>query len=201
MGATCFLEHLGRDLRFAFRNLRRNPGFTLVALLSLVLGVGVNAAIFTLLNGLVLKTLPVPHPESLVEVQSFDRPSGEYQNGFSYSFYRELAERNTIFQEVTAQWNFTLVELQLPEKRERLNGMYVTGTYFGFLHAVPYIGRLLNESDDGAPGANRVCVLSYRLWRNTLGGNPGIIGTTVSLNDKRVEVVDVTEPQFTGLGL
>jgi putative ABC transport system permease protein len=195
------LEQFGRDLYFGFRNLRRSPGFTLVALVSLALGIGVNAAIFTLLNGLVLKTLPVPHPERVVEVQMFNRQSGDYEDFFSYPFYRELADRNTIFEKVTAQFGFSLFELQLPRRRERLNGQYVSGTYFDFLHASPYLGRLLNANDDDTSGAHPVCVLSYQLWRKTFGGNPRIIGTTISLNDKRVEVVGVTTPQFTGLGL
>jgi len=195
------LEQFGRDLHFGFRNLRRSPAFTLVALISLTLGIGVNAAIFTLLNGLVLKTLPVPHPERLVEVQVFDRLLATYENFFSYPFYRELAARNTIFEKVTAQFGFGLFELQLSDRRERMNGLYVSGTYFDFLHATPYIGRLLNRSDDGPVGGHLVCVLSYKLWRNAFAGDPRIIGATISLNDKRVEVVGVTSPQFTGLGL
>ncbi|HEY6987679.1 MAG TPA: ABC transporter permease [Bryobacteraceae bacterium] len=195
------LAQLGRDLHFGFRNLRRSPEFALVALLSLALGIGVNSAIFTLLNGLVLDTLPVPHPERVVEVQGLNRSSGDYENVFSYPVYRELAVRNTIFEKVTAQFAFGLLDLQLPERRQRLNGLYVSGTYFDFLHATPYLGRLLNADDDGVAGAHRVCVLSYQLWRNAFGGNPRIVGTTISLNDKRIEVVGITKPEFTGLGL
>ena len=195
------LEQLGRDLHFGFRNLRRSPEFALVALLSLALGIGVNAAIFTLLNGLVLETLPVSHPERVVEVQAFNRSLGDYENFFSYPFYRELAARNTIFEKVTAQFGFGMLDLQFSERRQRLNGLYVSGTYFDFLHATPYLGRLLNADDDGAAGAHRVCVLSYQLWRNAFGGNPRIVGTMISLNDKRVEVVGVTKPEFTGLEL
>ncbi|HEY3454248.1 MAG TPA: ABC transporter permease [Bryobacteraceae bacterium] len=195
------LEQLGRDLYFGFRNLRRSPEFALVALLSLAFGIGVNAAIFTLLNGLVLETLPVSHPERVVEVQALNQSSGDYENFFSYPFYRELAARNTIFEKVTAQFGFGMLDLQFSERRQRLNGLYVSGTYFDFLHATPYLGRLLNAGDDGAAGAHRVCVLSYQLWRNVFGGNPRIVGTMISLNDKRVEVVGVTKPEFTGLEL
>jgi ABC-type antimicrobial peptide transport system permease subunit len=126
---------------------------------------------------------------------------GDYENFFSYPFYRELAARNTIFEKVTAQFGFGMLDLQFSERRQRLNGLYVSGTYFDFLHATPYLGRLLNADDDGAAGAHRVCVLSYQLWRNAFGGNPRIAGTMISLNDKRVEVVGVTKPEFTGLGL
>ena len=195
------LEQLGRDLHFGFRNLRRSPEFALVALLSLALGIGVNAAIFTLLNGLVLETLPVSHPERVVEVQAFNRSLGDYENFFSYPFYRELAARNTIFEKVTAQFGFGMLDLQFSERRQRLNGVYVSGTYFDFLQATPYLGRLLTADDDGTAGAHRVCVLSYQLWRNAFGGNPRIAGTMISLNDKPVEVVGVTKPEFTGLEL
>ncbi len=185
------LEQFVRDLRFGFRHLRGSPGFTLVALLSLALGIGVNAAIFTLLNGLVLETLPAPHPERLVEVEAFN----------SYPFFRELAARNTIFEDVTAQFGFSIFELQPAQRRERLNGIYVSGTYFDFLHASPYLGRLLTQRDDEISGAQPVCVLSYQLWRGTFGGNPKIIGTTIRINDRRVEVAGVTKPRFTGLDL
>ena len=195
------VEQFGHDLRYAFRNLRRSPGFALIALLSLALGIGVNSAIFTMLNGLVLKTLPVPHPERLVQVEVFNGPLGEYENFFSYPFYRDLIARNTVFAEVTAQFGFSLFELQFSDRRERVNGVYVSGSYFEFLHAAPYLGRLLNTTDDGAVGANPICVLSYQLWRTKFGGNPHIIGTTIPLNNKRVEVVGVSRPEFTGLSL
>src|SRR5690348_18363766 len=107
------LGQLGRDLHFGFRNLRRSPEFALVALLSLALGIGVNAAIFTLLNGLVLETLPVSHPERVVEVQALNQSSGDYENFFSYPFYRELAAHNTIFEKVTAQFAFGMLDLRL----------------------------------------------------------------------------------------
>jgi predicted permease len=131
----------------------------------------------------------------------FNRPLAEYENFFSYPFYRELAADNTIFENVTAQFGFSLFELQRSERRERVNGLYVSGTYFDFLHATPYLGRLLDGNDDGAVGEHRVCVLSYQLWRKAFGGDPRIIGKTISLNDNRVEVVGVTSPQFTGLSL
>jgi predicted permease len=194
-------EYLARDLQFGLRNLRRSPGFALAAVLSLVLGIGVNAAIFTLLNGLVLKTLPVPHPERLVEVQAFNKPLAEYENFYSYPFYRELVARNSIFEKVAAEWGYSLFELRVGEKREQVRGIYVSGTYFDFLHATPYLGRLLDKNDEATAGAHGVCVLSYRLWRRNFSADPHIVGTTISLNDKRLEVVGVTKPEFTGLEL
>jgi hypothetical protein len=196
------LEQLGQDVSFGLRNLRRSPGFTAVALLSLALGIGVNVAIFTLLNALVLTTLPVPHPERVVEVQAFDKPVGRYDSFFSYPFYRELSMRNATFEKVTAQADLgMLFELRLPNDTKRLKGEYVSGTYFDFLHARPYLGPLLNANDDGAVGAHRVCVLSYELWHNDFAADPAIIGRSVLLNNKPVEVVGVTDPEFTGLRL
>jgi predicted permease len=196
------LEQLGRDVSFGLRNLRRTPGFTAVALLSLAFGIGANVAIFTLLNALMLTTLPVPHPERVVEVQAFDKPLGRYDSFFSYPFYRELSTRNTIFEKVTAKADLgMLFELRLPNDTRRVEGTYVSGTYFDFLHARPYLGRLLDANDDGAVGAHRVCVLSYKLWRNGFAADPAIIGRSVLLNDKPVEVVGVTGPEFTGLTL
>lgn len=196
------LEQFGRDVSFGLRNLRRSPAFTAVALLSLAFGIGVNVAIFTLLNALVLTTLPVPHPERIAEVQEFDKPLGRYDSFFSYPFYRELSARNAIFEKVTAKADLgMLFELRLPNETRRVKGAYVSGTYFDFLHARPYLGRLLDANDDGAVGAHRVCVLSYQLWRDDYAANPGIVGRSVFLNDKAVDVVGVTGPEFTGLTL
>ena len=161
-----------------------------------------NVAIFTLLNAIVLTTLPVPHPERVVEVQAFDKPMGRYDAFFSYPFYRELSNRSAIFEKITAKADLgMLFELRLPNETGRVKGTYVSGTYFDFLHARPYLGRLLDANDDGAVGAHRVCVLSYKLWRNDFAADPAIIGRSVLLNNKPVEVVGVTDPEFTGLTL
>jgi len=194
------LEQLLRDLYFAFRSLRRTPGFTLVALLSLALGIGVNAAIFTLLHALVLETLPVPHPERIVEVQVFNKPLQNYQNFFSYPFYSEIKAQNGIFDAVTAQWGMNAFQLQVPSGETTINGIYVSGTYFQFAHAAPFLGRLLSSEDDGAVGAHPVCTISFQLWKR-LGADSQVIGSTVRINDKPLRVVGVTQPDFTGLSL
>lgn len=194
------LEQLGRDFVFGLRNLRRSPGFTLVALFSLVFGIGVNAAIFTLLNGLVLETLRVRHPERVMEVQAFNQPLNEYQNFFSYPFYRELAENSAIFDAVTAQWP-SQFQLSRQDGSTTVSSVYVSGSYFRFLSASPYLGRLLTEADDAGTGGGRVCVLSYKLWTTKFSADPQVVGKAIDLEKKPVEVVGVTGPEFTGLSL
>ncbi len=195
-----YLEQLARDFYFGFRSLRRSPGFSLVALLSLALGIGMNAAIFTLLNAIVLQTLPVPHPERLVEVQVFSRPLQDYQNFSSYPFYRQIEARNTIFDGITAQWGINPFQLRLPSGETTVNGMYVSGTYFQFAHANAYLGRLLSMDDDGSVGAHPVCTISYKLWKE-LGAEQRLVGSTIRVNEKPLQIVGVTEPDFTGLSL
>jgi predicted permease len=194
------LEQLARDFYFGFRSLRRSPGFSLVALLSLALGIGMNAAIFTLLNAIVLQTLPVPHPERLVEVQVFSRALQDYQNFFSYPFYRQLQAQNTIFDGVTAQWGMSEFQIGAKGGETTVNGTYISGTYFQFARANAYLGRLLSVDDDGTVGAHPVCTISYQTWKR-LGADPRLVGSTIRVNDKPLQIVGITEPDFTGLSL
>ncbi len=195
------IEQLGRDIVFGFRNLARSPGFTSAALLSLAFGIGVNAAIFTLLNALVLQTLPVSHPERVVQVEAYNKPLNDYQNFFSYPFYRELRKNGTMFEQVTAQWGTSEFQLTRHDGSKTVSAMYVSGNYFRFLGATPYLGRLLTESDDAGAGGGRVCVLSYKLWKTAFGADPQIAGKVIELDKNAVEVVGVTGPAFTGLSL
>ena len=164
---------LASDIRYSLRMLAKSPGFTLIAILSLALGVGANTAIFTLINQLMLQELPVRQPDQLV---SFGEASGGGVAGtvavgagglFSYDFYRQIEKRHEIFQDISASASFTLpAGVRLPESSTAPASVaffqMVSGNYFGVLGIQPALGRSILPSDEEAPGRNPVAVLSFQ---------------------------------------
>ncbi len=191
-----FLETLGQDLRYAFRSLRGSPAFALVAIASLGLGIGANTAIFSFVNALILKHLPVPEPTRLVTLS-------EYENGrvindvFSFPMIQELEKGNKVFAGITGRYPVPL-NLMADTVGEPLNGEVVTAEYFKTLQVKPAIGRLLNAEDINAGAGNPVCVISYALWQTRFGGDPHILGRKLNLNAHPYSVVGVTERGFFG---
>lgn len=197
------LETLWADFRHALRILRLNPGFTCVALLSLALGIGANTAIFQLLDAVLLRMLPVQNPQELVEVRvdSKHGRSGSFINGhaaLTTPQWEALRNRQQVFSEFFA-WapdNFNLA----PGGEVRNGaGLWVSGEFFNALGIRPILGRLLTAGDDqrgcGIPGA----VISYPFWQHEFRGDPSVVGRTVSLNGKQVQIVGVSESGFHGL--
>jgi predicted permease len=192
-----FVETLGQDLRYAFRSLRGSPVFALVAILSLGLGIGANTAIFSFVNALLFKHLPVPDADRLVTLS-------EYRNGkhindvFSLPMIAELDKRNQAFDGLLGRYPVR-VSLNTDHGAEPLNGEVVTGKYFTTLQVKPALGRLLNDDDDVQAGTgNPVCVISYALWQARFGGDPHILGRTLLLSAHPYSVVGVTEKGFFG---
>ena len=189
-----FVETLGQDLRYAFRSLRGSPLFTLVAVGSLGLGIGANTAIFSFVNALLLKHLPVPEPTQLVQVAEYE--NGKLTNSvFSFPFLAELDRRNEAFDGVLARFPVR-VNLTTQGVAEPLNGEVVTGNYFKTLQVNPALGRLLREDD--VTTNNAVCVISYAVWQARFGGDPGIVGRKLLLNARPYSVVGVSERGFAG---
>jgi predicted permease len=188
-----WLETFVQDLRYALRTLRRSAGFTAAAVLSLALGIGANTAIFTLINALLLKTLPVPDPQQLVWLGYSNL---EFHDGhsFPYPFYRELRDRNSVFSGLACYTGMTPAF-----GVERISGELVSGNYFDVLQVKPYIGRLFTRGDERAPGAERIAVLSYGFWVRRFGADPGIIGKVIRLNSIPMTVIGVSSPGFDGL--
>lgn len=186
-------------LSYALRSLRRTPAFTIVAVGSLALGIGANTAIFSFVNAILLKRLPVPEPERLVSVS-------EYQGGkvvntvFSYPFVEQLNKRAKFFDGVFGCFPVR-VNLTGQNASEPLHGEVVTGEYFHTLRVKPAFGRLLNEEDVSSAVANPVCVLSYSTWHDRFNGDPHIIGRTLMLNSHPYRVIGVTERGFYGAQL
>ncbi len=192
------LENLLRDLRFSLRLLMKSPGFTVVALLTLVLGVGANTAIFSLINGLLLRPLPVPHAEQLA-VLGIDQQGPRTQYSFPAPLFRGLEKRHEAFSDVFA---FTLEPLQVrgSSNNETVVGEYVSGQYFRGLATPAELGRTLTPEDDvtGGNPAGMGVVISERFWRSWFDGAPDVVGRKLQIDNALVTVVGVMPKSFIG---
>lgn len=192
------LEQLWQDLRHAGRSLRKSLGFSLVAVLSLALGIGVNTAIFTLFNGILLKQLPIPEAARVVQLEA--RGKTWTSGGLSYPQFSELRRQTTIFSDVTGL-NTHRAVLDVGGDPQQADLELVTGNYFAFFHAEPVLGRLLEEEDDRVEGAHPICVLSYAAWRNRFGGDRRVVGRIIRIDAMPFQIVGVAGPDFTGAEL
>jgi len=191
-----WLETAMQDVRYALRGFGRSPGFAATAILSLGLGIGANTAIFSFVNALLLKHLPVPESERLVQLVEYER--GEPINTvFSLPFLAELDKGDRVFDGILGRFPVR-VNVTTDGLAEPLNGEVVTGNYFRTLQVKPALGRLLTEEDINAAAGNPVCVISYSMWQERLGGAPDIIGRKLLLNAHPYTVVGVTERRFCG---
>lgn len=191
-----WLETAIKDARYALRGLRRSPGFAATAILSLGLGIGANTAIFSFVNALLLKHLPVPEPTLLVQLAEYEGGK-EINSVFSLPFLAELDKGNRVFDGILGRFPVR-VNLTTDELAEPLSGEVVTGSYFKTLQIKPALGRLLTEEDIDAAAGNPVCVISYSMWQERFGGDSDIIGRKLALNAHPYTVVGVTERGFYG---
>ena len=195
-----FLE----DIRYAFRQLRKTPGFTAVSIITLALGIGANTAIFSLTDQILLRLLPVSHPEELVVLRSPGATRGHtWSDGleggtFSYPMYKDLRDRNQVFSGVIARYPLSL-SVAGHGQTERVAGELVSGNYFQVLSVNPVFGRVFTSEDETAPGANEVAVLSYGYWARHFGANPAVLNQQLVVNGILLTVVGVTRPGFSGV--
>ena len=190
-----WLDELAQDLRYGLRGLRKNPGFTATAVLSLALGIGVNAAVFSVFHALLLRTLPVARPGELVTLYR----TGAWGRGLiSLPLYRDLRDHTDVFDGVLARHGVLKARLA-GERAQFLDREYVSGNYFSVLGVQPAAGRLLTEQDAKVRGQSPVAVLSYDAWRNRFGLDAGILGRTITMDDEPFTVVGVAQPGFHGV--
>ncbi len=188
-------------LRYTLRTLLKSPSFTLVAVLSLAFGIGANTAIFTLLDQVLLRSLPVQAPEQLRVLHFTGGDEGSLRSRddgglyFSYPMYRDLRDRNTVFSGMIATLHYEIAA-NWQGQTERAIGELVSGNYFDVLGVRPALGRVFQQSDDVAPEANPVAVLSYGYWQRRFGADPGVLNRTIRLNDHPFMVVGVATPNF-----
>ncbi|QOY86594.1 ABC transporter permease [Paludibaculum fermentans] len=191
-----WLEQLYRDAQYAFRTLRRNPAFTATAVLSLALGIGANTAIFSLVDALMLRWLPVRDPQALVQVKMGTSKSEFAGDTFSYAIVNALAEERTLFEGVCG-FSGTEFTIGPVGSLSRVPGAWVTGAYYETLGLNPELGRLLTRTDD-QPGAAPAAVISDGYWSRQYARSPGVIGQTIPMNGKAVPIVGVSPAGFTG---
>ena len=188
------MQTLWQDLRYALRMLRKHPGFTLIAVLTLALGIGANTAIFSLLDGVLLRPLPYHEPERLAMIWEDATSIGFPRDTPAPANYSDWKAQNQTFEDLAAL-DFRGFNLTGDGQPERLNAFGVTYNFFPLLGVKPALGRnFLPEEDQ--PGANKVAVISHRLWQSRFGGDRGIINRDILLNDEKVRVVGVMPPGF-----
>ncbi len=189
-------ETLLKDVRYALRWMLRSPGFSAVAILSLGLGVGVNTAMFSLVDSLLFRPLPVSSPGTLVDVFTAGGDGDEFATS-SYPDYLDIKAQNTVFTDMLG-YSPMMAPLSLGDRSRIALGQIVTSNYFDMLGVQPGLGRTLVASDDD-PGAARVIVLSHRMWQREFGGDPAIVGKDVTLRGLQYSIVGVTSESFTGV--
>ncbi len=191
------MRSLWQDVRYGLRVLAKAPGFTAIAVLTLALGIGANTAIFTVVYGVLLRPLPFPQPERLVQLaESYKDQTGEM--GVTANELRRLAEYRTLFEHMAG---FTQVGYNLAagNSAEHLRGMPVGADYFRVLGVQPALGRDFVEADDAGDG-QRVAIVTYNLWARRLGGDSDRIGQTILLNGEPFTVIGVMPRAFSALG-
>jgi macrolide transport system ATP-binding/permease protein len=184
------------DARYALRWMARSPGFSLVAILSLGLGVGVNTAMFSLVDTLLFRPLPVTSPETLVDVFTTGGDGDEFATS-SYADYQDLKTQNTVFTDLIG-YSPMMAPLSLGDRSRIALGQVVTSNHFSLLGVQPFLGRLLVPSDDDA-GAARVVVLAHRMWRREFGSDPAIVGKPLTLRGLQYTIAGVAPESFTGV--
>jgi predicted permease len=188
-----FIETLVHDARFSARVLRKSPGFTLVAVLTLALAIGANAVVFGILNGLILRPIDIPRSDSFYGLQrGKDRNPAE-----SYPNYLDLRDRNRSFEDLAA---YDIVPAAVNEGGvpARIWGNMVSGNYFDVIGLQPRLGRFFHASDEHGPGSAPYAVLSYAYWHNRYAEDPGVIGRTLRLNRQPFTIVGVAPEGFHG---
>ena len=188
-----------QDLRLALRTLRATPIVTSVAVLSLALGIGANTAIFSLVNSLLLRSLPVADPQRLVSVST--GRAADFEPSFSYATFDQIRQHGQAFDGALAYSCCDRDTLTVGGEKQPVDQFFVSGDFFGTLGMTAAAGRLLTPTDDvSGGGANGpTAVISYRLWQERFGGAAGVIGATVILERVPVTIVGVTPPEFLGI--
>ena len=192
--SLAFVNALWRDLLYGSRMLRRNPGFTAVAVLSIALGIGANTAIFSVIYALLLRWLPVPNPQQLAQVMIVIQ--GKPQSSFSYPVVQALAARKDIFSNLGSHTGGSIV-VGPPDAPVRTPGGFVSGEFYPAMELQPVMGRLLGPEDD-RPGAPLVAVITDGYWERIFHRDPRAIGRVLLVENHPVQIIGVTPPGFTG---
>jgi predicted permease len=207
------LANLRQDAEYGVRTLRKNKGFTAVMLLILALGIGANTAMFTLIDALLLRSLPVPEPATLVTVGDPSRTGGMSQGTprtdlYSYPLYKDIREQNRSLSGVYATGRTPRLDVFVPAaggavtaaggEAEHPRGRLVSGNYFEILGVPAAVGRVFTQAEDQAPGRDPVAVISQGYWQRRFAGDRAVVGRTITVNGAALTIVGVTPPGFSG---
>jgi predicted permease len=192
-----FLEDLLMDVRYALRVLRKSPAFTLVAVVTLTLGIGANVVVFGVLNAVLLRSLEVRDPENLYQLRP--RPWTSFKlTTTSYPAFQDFRRRNSTFSDMAACWGYWQATLHWGRAVSNVHGHAVTGNYFDMLGVQPEVGRFFRPPDESDTSSAPYLVLSHSLWRRVFGADPGIVGATVRLDNNPFTIVAVAPAEFHG---
>src|ERR1051326_7555107 len=214
-----FFEAIAQDSRYAWRMLRKTPGFTIVAVLTLALGIGANTAIFSLIDAIIFRSMPIPDPQSLLVFQweSHKGPGNVNYHNFgecdeshhgtkaqgcslSLPFFKQVQAQTGLFAHVAAYTATRQIDMSGNGPARMVKGEFVTGDYFQTLGVRAHLGRLINAGDDDA-NSQAVAMLDKSFWPTEFGGSESAIGKTIRLNGIPFTIIGVTEPRFDALTL
>jgi putative ABC transport system permease protein len=198
------MQNLWKDITFGLRMLAKSPGFTAIAVITLALGIGANTAIFSLMNQILLRQLPVKNPGELVILRApgpttgHISTDGDETESFSYPMYKGLRDNNMVFSGVLATYGFS-ASVASRGQTDRASGELVSGNYFEVLGVQPAVGRVFSQDDDRVPGAQPVVVLSHSYWTRHFGGDPSVLNKVLLINNVEMTVVGVSQAGFFGV--
>jgi len=190
------MESLWQDLWYGARMLRKHGGFTAIAILTVALGIGVNTAIFSMVDGFVLRPLPVSHPEQLTTITA--QQNGHYSNAFSYPDFQDIRNQTADVYSDVAAFDFGQDGLTIDGKTQPMLSGYVSGNFFRMAAIKPALGRFILPSEGNVAGADPVIVLAYTTWKTRFGGDPNIVGKRGAVNGQPVTIIGVTPQGFRG---
>jgi predicted permease len=191
------MQTIWQDIRFGVRTFIKAPGFTLVAVLSIALGVAANTSVFTVVNAMLFKPMPVAEPDRLVALYTSEPNSG-FPLAFSYPDYKDYRDNNDVFSDLFVHYGVSVSLKNRDDKAELIWGELITGNYFTGLGVKPAAGRLFTPDDDRAPGGHPLAVLSHAFWQRRFNGDPNIVGRIVRLNGHDFTIIGVARQGFSG---
>ena len=192
------METLLHDIRIGSRFLIKSPGFTVLAVITLTLGIGINVALFSVFNAVLLRDLPFPQPERLVAVSATVQRESLERRATSYPDFLDWQLRNSVFEQMAAYADYSLT-LNDGNGAEQLEVELVSATYFHLLGGRPIMGRTFRSDEDRIPAASRVAVISYDFWQRRFGNDSSLVGKSIRFNNQNTEVIGILPKGFYGL--
>ena len=190
------MSGLAQDLRYALRQLRKSPGFAIIALLVIAIGVAANTSVFIFTDALFLRSVPAKDPAGLVRVRA---PENDGEGLFSYPEYAYLRDHAKTLQSLMAHYSTAPLYVTANSETLEVQGAVVSSNYFTLLGLKSYLGRFFNAKEDSAPDRDAVAVLGYGFWKRTYNGDPNVLGRMLTINGHAFEIVGVMPPQFRGV--